>query len=246
MQKKTSTKQIRLNKYLASCGIASRRDADELIKAGYVEVNGKRVSALGVSVSEDDVVKVKGKIVEPEKKEYVIYHKPAGYITSMEDEKGRKTIYDALPENMRRLKPAGRLDKDSTGLLILTNDGELIQKLTHPTKRVPRVYRVTVEGKVTEQDLTNLKDGIEIEKGKIAYAEGVLLDCSNSESLLELTLYQGYYRQIRRMMEKIKHPVISLKRISHACITVSGLERGRFRYLKNREVQDLYNYLKKQ
>lgn len=224
--------KVRLNKYIADCGICSRREADELIKAGKVQVNG-------------DVVKVNGKIIKPEKKEYVIYNKPAGYITTRSDEKGRKTIFDALPEKLRKLKPVGRLDKDSTGLLILTNDGELINKLTHPTKHVPKVYHVIAEGKVTEQDLTKFAKGIEIEKGKIAYAEGIVIDYSNSKTTLQITLFQGYNRQIRRMLEAVGHPVVALKRIAHANIVVTGLKKGQFRYLSAKEVRELNNYLKK-
>ena len=236
--------KIRLNKYIASCGIGSRRSADDLIKTGAVRVNDKVVDTPGFSITEKDVVKVKGKIIKPEKKDYVIFHKPPGYITSTEDEKGRKTIYDILPSKLKGLRTAGRLDKDTSGLLILTNDGELIQKLTHPGKHVPKVYRVVAEGRFKEQDLIKFRDGIEIEKGKIAYADAVILDYANSQTTLEMTLFQGYNRQIRRMLDKIKHPVVSLKRISHACIDLTGLERGKYRYLSRKEVQDLNNYLR--
>ncbi len=238
------SQKIRLNKYIASCGLGSRRTADDLIKAGFVKVNGKVVNTPGISVTENDVVTVKGKVINPEKKEYLVFHKPPGYITSTKDEKDRKTIYDVIPEKYRGLKTAGRLDKASTGLLILTNDGELIQKLTHPKKMVPKVYRITAEGRVTEQDLIKLKKGIEIEKSKIAYADAIILDYSNFQTTMELVLYQGYNKQIRRMLDKISHPVISLKRVSHACISLGGLDRGKFRYMNKKEVQNLYNYLK--
>lgn len=239
------SQKIRLNKYIATCGIGSRRTADELIKSGVVEVNNKIVDTPGVSIAEKDVVKVKGKIIKPEKKEYVIFNKPPGYITSSQDEKGRKTIYDILPDKFKNLKPAGRLDKDSSGLLILTNDGELIQKLTHPKKLVPKVYRVVVEGKIKEPDIIRLKNGIEIEKGKIAYADAFILDYSNTKTTLEITLFQGYYRQIRRMLDKTGHPVISLKRVAHACIELGGLDRGKFKYINKKEIQNLNNYLNK-
>lgn len=236
---------IRLNKYLSSCGVASRREADELIKAGKVEINGKVVDTPGVSVTVKDKVKVKGKIIHPDKLEYIIYNKPAGYITTKSDEKGRKTIFDALPEKVKHLKPAGRLDKDTTGLLILTNDGELIQELTHPKKQVPKVYSVMAEGKVKEQDLIRFQKGIEIEKGKIAYAEAVIVEYADSVTTLEMTLYQGYNRQIRRMLEAVNHPVVALKRIAHANLVVAGLKKGQYRYLSAKEVRDLRNYLKK-
>ncbi len=240
MQQKT-----RLNKYIASCGEISRRDADGLIKSGVVKVNDKIVDTPGMSITGQDVVKIRGNIIKPEKKEYVIFNKPPGYITSRDDEKKRKTIYDILPEKFKKLNPAGRLDKDSTGLLILTNDGELIQKLTHPKKQVPKVYRVVVEGKIKEQELIKLSRGIEIERGKVAYAESIILDYSNSQTTLAMTLFQGYNRQIRRMLDKIGHPVVSLKRVAHACIELGGLDRGKFKYMNKKEVQDLNNYLNK-
>lgn len=237
--------KIRINKYISSCGFGSRRKADELILSGVVKVNGKTVAAPGMSISENDVVKINDKIIAPEKHEYVIFHKPPGYITTAEDTNGRKTIYDILPEKMKGLKSAGRLDKDSSGLLILTNDGDLIQKLTHPKKHVPKVYKVIAEGKFTEQDLMKFTKGIEIEPGKVAFAEAIILEYANSQTTLQMTLFQGYNRQIRRMLEQLGHPVAVLKRIAHANIEVTGLDKGRYRYLKPKEVQNLKNYLNK-
>ena len=131
--------KLRLNKYIASSGICSRRKADELIENGYVNVNGKTIKELGYLISEKDKVFVEGKLIHPLKHEYYKFYKPAGYITTADDEKGRKTIYDILPEELKKLKPAGRLDKDSTGLLILTNDGDLINELTHPSVKIPKI-----------------------------------------------------------------------------------------------------------
>jgi pseudouridine synthase len=239
------SQKTRLNKYISSCGEASRRKADEFILEGKVEVNGKKVKTPGVIISGKDKVTIEGKLIEPQKKEYIVYNKPAGYITTRSDESGRKTIYDILPEKIKDLKPAGRLDKDSTGLLIMTNDGELIQKLTHPKKKIPKVYRVTAQGKVTQNDLMLFKKGIEIEKGKIACAEGLIIDYSDSVTTMQLVLYQGMNRQIRKMLEKAGHPVISLKRTAHACVELGGLDKGKFRYMNQKEVQGLYNYLKK-
>jgi 23S rRNA pseudouridine2605 synthase len=236
--------QIRLNKYIASAGIASRRGADELIEEGKVKVNGQPVTEPGMSVTSKDKVEVNGKKIVLQQKKYAIFYKPAGYITTRKDIKDRKTIYDLLPKEMYDLKPAGRLDKDSTGLLILTNDGDLIQKLTHPKGIVPKVYKVTVEGKISHQDLDRMKKGIELEKGKTAYADAVVLECSNQTTTLEMTLYQGYYRQIRRMLKILNHSVTALKRVSHANIVLFGLDRGKYRYLSGKEVDELYNYLK--
>lgn len=235
--------QIRLNKYIASCGVCSRRAADELIKNGIVTVNGKVVKELGFSITTKDKVEVDKKLINNEKKVYIVFYKPPGYITTSSDDKGRKTIYDNLPENLRTLRTAGRLDKDSTGLLILTNDGELIQKLIHPKTKVPKVYKVVAEGKLTINDLNEFQKGIELEPGKIAYAEGIILGYENNETTLELILYQGYNRQIRRMIEMVGHKVISLKRTEHACINLGALRKGKFRFLSTKEVDNLNKYL---
>ncbi len=237
--------KIRLNKYIASSGVYSRRQADEFIISGKVKINGQVVNTPGITVSETDIVEVNGeKIKQTVDKKYVIFNKPPGYITTRSDEEGRKTIYDLFPPELQKLKPAGRLDKDSSGLLILTNDGELIQKLIHPSKKVPKVYLVRVSGKFTQTDLIKFKKGIEIEKGKVAYAQGQILDYSDAVTTVEITLHQGLNRQIRKMFEALGCSVISLKRTEHACLSVEGLQRGKYRYLAKKEVQDLYNYLK--
>jgi len=237
--------KIRLNKYIAGSGVYSRRQADELVLAGKVKINGVVVNTPGVSVGQNDTVEVNGenikKVID---KKYVIFYKPSGYITTRSDDEGRKTIYDLFPPELQKLKSAGRLDKDSSGLLILTNDGDLIQNLIHPSKKVPKTYTVRAKGKVTQADLIKFKKGIEIEKGKTAYAEGQIIDYSNSVTTLEITLFQGLNRQIRKMFEAVGCSVISLKRTGHACLTLGGLNRGRYRYLAKKEVQDLYNYLK--
>ena len=176
----------RLNKYIASSGLCSRRKADELIESGVVMVNGKKVTELGFSVKPKDKVFVNGKLIHPIKHEYYRFYKPAGYITTADDEKGRKTIYDLLPENLHKLKPVGRLDKDSTGLIILTNDGDLINELTHPSAKVPKLYRVSINGKISQKDIDTMYKGIEIEPGKIAYAQVDVLDFDNNESLLSI------------------------------------------------------------
>ena len=152
----------RLNKYIASAGLCSRRKADELIIDGKVSVNGKVVTEMGFYVREKDKVSVEGKIVRPQKLEYYRFYKPAGYITTKEDENGRKTIYDLIPSELCHLKPVGRLDKDSTGLLILTNDGDLINQMTHPSIKVPKIYMVTINGRFTESHAKEMYDGIEI------------------------------------------------------------------------------------
>ena len=191
----------RLNKFIASSGLCSRRKADELIEGGHVIVNGKIIKELGFQVSEKDKVFVDKKPVRPKKLEYYKFYKPAGYITTSDDEKGRKTIYDILPENLQGMKPVGRLDRESTGLLIMTNDGDLINDLTHPSIKVPKVYIVTIDGKINQNQLEQLAKGIEIEKDKIAYAEAVVLEMSNKSTMLQVVLYQGMNRQIRKMFD---------------------------------------------
>jgi 23S rRNA pseudouridine2605 synthase len=233
----------RLNKYIASSGLCSRRKADELIESGVVMVNGKKVTELGFSVKPKDKVFVNGKLIHPVKHEYYRFYKPAGYITTADDEKGRKTIYDLLPETLHKLKPVGRLDKDSTGLIILTNDGDLINELTHPSVKVPKLYRVSINGKISQKDIDTMYKGIEIEPGKIAYAQVDVLDFDNSSTVMEIVLHQGLNRQIRKMFEHLGFEVVTLKRIQHATITLEGLKRGEFKPIKPGQIKDLRNFL---
>lgn len=233
----------RLNKYIASSGLCSRRKADELIETGLVMVNGKKVKELGFFVQPKDKVFIDGKMIHPVKHEYYRFYKPAGYITTADDEKGRKTIYDLLPENLHHLKPVGRLDKDSTGLIILTNDGDLINLLTHPSVKVPKLYRVSINGKITQNDIDKMYKGIEIEPGKTAYAEVDVLDFDNTGTVMEILLYQGLNRQIRKMFEYLGYDVVSLKRIQHATLTLEGLKRGEYKPVKPGQIRDLKNFL---
>lgn len=233
----------RLNKYIASSGLCSRRKADELIESGVVMVNGKKVTELGFSVKPKDKVFVNGKLIHPVKHEYYRFYKPAGYITTAEDEKGRKTIYDLLPESLHKLRPVGRLDKDSTGLIILTNDGDLINELTHPSVKVPKLYRVSINGKISQNDINKMYKGIEIEPGKIAYAQVDVLDFDNTSTVMEIVLHQGLNRQIRKMFEHLGFEVVTLKRIQHATITLDGLKRGEFKPIKPGQIKDLRNFL---
>ena len=233
----------RLNKYIASSGLCSRRKADELIESGVVQVNGKKVTELGYSVQNKDKVFVNGKIIHPVKHEYYRFYKPAGYITTSDDEKGRKTIYDLLPENLHHLKPVGRLDRESTGLIILTNEGDLINDLTHPSVKVPKLYRVAINGKITQNDIDKMYKGIEIEPNKMAYAQVDVLEIDNTHTVMEILLYQGLNRQIRRMFEYLGFEVVSLKRIQHAIFNLDGLKRGEFKPIKPRQIKDLRNFL---
>ena len=233
----------RLNKYIASSGLCSRRKADELIENGQVMVNGKIIRELGYLVMGQDKVFVDKQMIRPAKHEYYRFYKPAGYITTCDDEKGRKTIYDLLPENLAGLKPVGRLDKDSTGLLILTNDGDLINELTHPSVKVPKVYMVTVNAQVKKSELENMANGIEIEAGKMAYADIQVLEIDSKHTEMQITLYQGMNRQIRKMFEHFGYEVKVLKRIQHATLNLDGLKRGEFKPIKPAQIRDLKNFL---
>lgn len=235
----------RLNKYIASSGLCSRRKADELIESGVVNVNGKIVKELGFQVGPKDKVFVNKVLIHPKKLEYYKFYKPAGYITTSDDEKGRKTIYDIIPKELSELKPVGRLDKDSTGLLIMTNDGDLINQLTHPSVKVSKVYIVSVEGKVGVNDLETMYKGIEIEKGKMAYADAQIIEFDKTSTMLQVVLTQGLNRQIRKMFDFLGHPVISLKRIQHATISLEGLKRGQIKPIKPAQIKDLRKYLDK-
>lgn len=233
----------RLNKYIAAAGICSRRKADELIVSGVVSVNDKIITELGYLVQDKDQVFIENKLIRPVKHQYYRFFKPAGFITTSDDEKGRKTIYDILPKELWGLKPVGRLDKDSTGLLILTNDGDLINDLTHPSIKVPKVYIVSVNSLVAPHELEQMANGIEIEKGKIAYADIQVLEVEKNRTMMRITLYQGMNRQIRKMFEHFGYEVKSLKRIQHATIQLEGLKRGEFKPIKPRQIKDLRNFL---
>ncbi len=239
----------RLNKYIASTGTCSRRKADELITEGKVRVNDSVITELGFYVREKDRVYINGKIVKPMKLEYYRFYKPAGYITSSEDERGRKTIYDIIPPELKHLKPVGRLDKDSTGLIILTNDGDLINEMTHPSIKVPKIYSVKINGKLTHAQAEEMFNGIVIEtdtgEQKKAFAEVVPIEINNKSSLVQVKLYQGINRQIRKMFAKLGFEVEVLKRIQHATITLEGLKKGQVKIIKPKQIKELKGYLSK-
>ena len=231
---------MRINKYLAQCGVAGRRACDKLISEGRVSVNGK-VADLGLDVEEGDSVKVDGKIVTVQKNEYFILHKPKGYISTVSDDKGRKTVLDILGSGVGRVYPVGRLDYDSEGLLILTTDGELAQHLTHPSNEVPKTYTVKVEGRLTEIDLNPIRSGIEIEGGYVTKkCRAHIIETNKEYTKVELTLREGKNREIRKMFAAIGKEVTLLKRTKVGELSLRGLERGAFRKLTPAEV----NYLK--
>ncbi len=234
----------RLNKYLASCGVASRRESEKLILDGRVKVNGKVVKELGTQVNENnDRVSVDGNLVKPVLDySYIMMYKPKGCVTTMKDDKGRKTVYSYLEDlNIPHLVPVGRLDYDTEGLLLLTNDGELVHALTHPSHEVPKTYVVKVEGEVPEHKLAQLRKGVEIDGVKTAKAKIKLVEFKDNISRFEMTIHEGRNRQIRKMFEAVGEEVIFLKRISVGNVRLGGLARGTYRYLNDDEIE----YLKK-
>jgi 23S rRNA pseudouridine2605 synthase len=224
---------MRLNAYLARTGVASRRGADELIRAGRVRVNGE-VASLGTFVEARDRVEVDGHPVQPEPLTYVLLHKPAGVVTTVRDPHGRPTVID-LVGHEHRVVPVGRLDADTTGALLLTNDGPLAHRLMHPRYEVDKVYVVDVEGEPADHALALIVEGIELEDGRTAPAAV----CRLGPSRLELTIHEGRKHQVKRMLEAVGHPVRSLHRSRYAGLTVDGLEPGQWRELSRDEIAGL-------
>jgi len=236
---KTENELVRLNKYLAMCGVASRRKADELIQQGRVAVNDQVVTQLGVKINpEKDKVTVDGKIVKPEEKlVYIVLNKPKDCITTVKDEKGRRTVLD-LVKVKQRIFPVGRLDRNTTGVLLLTNDGELAYRLMHPKYKVEKAYKVAIDKPIKPEDIEKLKRGIMLDGRKTQSCDVYILPNSQNKEL-GITIREGRYRQIRRMFEKLGYKVLKLHRVSFGGITVSGMKRGEWRYLTEKEIKKL-------
>jgi 23S rRNA pseudouridine2605 synthase len=224
---------VRLNAYLARAGVASRRRADELIKAGRVTVNGEP-GRLNTFVSRGDAVALDGEPVAAQRLAYVLLHKPGGTVTTARDPQGRPTVVDVvdLPE---RVVPVGRLDADTTGALLLTNDGPLAHRLAHPRYGVEKVYEVEVEGEPGPDALRQLEKGVDLDDGRTAPARARLI----GPSVIELALHEGRNRQVKRMCTAVGHPVRSLHRSRYAGLTLEGLEPGRWRELEREETERL-------
>jgi 23S rRNA pseudouridine2605 synthase len=224
---------MRLNAYLARTGIASRRGADELIKRGRVRVNGV-TAGLNTFVEDGDVVDLDGKLLVPQALAYVLLHKPAGVVTTARDPQGRPIVVD-LVRHESRVLPVGRLDADTTGVLLLTNDGELAHRLAHPRYEVEKVYEAEVEGEPSDEALARLTEGIDLDDGPTAPA----LVHRVSPSRVELSIHEGRKHQVKRMLEAVGHPVTRLHRSRYAGLTLDGLEPGAWRELTDQEVESL-------
>lgn len=232
--------KVRLQKYLAECGVASRRKSEELIEQGKVKVNGK-IAQIGDKINpKKDTVTVQGKkIIKNKTHTYIMLHKPRGFITTMSDEMDRKCVAELIKDVPARVYPVGRLDRDSEGMLLFTNDGDFANAMTHPTKHVPKTYRVTVRPGITENQITALTTGIVIDDRKTAPAEVRIITREEGRVVLEIILYEGRNRQIRKMCEEIGLEVARLKRTAIGSIKLGMLKQGDWRELNEDEVRKL-------
>lgn len=248
MNTETNRKTEKIHKFIARCGIASRRKAEELIQAGRVTVNDK-LATIGQRIDPlTDVVKVDGKKIEPKKDYiYIILNKPKGVVTTAEDELGRKTVLDFIKKHIdlsaHRVFTVGRLDKNSVGLVFLTDDGEVAYHLMHPKEKIPKVYIVKVKGHTSKASLRELEKGVVIEGRKTLPCKIEVLKKEKSLTKLRITLFEGKKRQIRKMMKLINHPVVHLERVAIGPLKLGKLKRGSFRILDASEVKELKEFL---
>lgn len=232
----------RIAKVISNSGYCSRRKAEELISNGKVMVNGEIVKELGLKVSYEDTITISGNSIKREEKEYYLLYKPSGVVTTTNDEKNRKTVIDLI-ETDKRIYPVGRLDYDTTGILILTNDGELTNKLTHPKNNIDKVYIAKVKGIVNGDDVKKLErgviiDGFKTSKSKVKVRK---TDKVKQTTIVEITIHEGKNHQVKKMLDSVGHEVIKLKREKFAFLTLEGLNAGDYRKLTIKEVKKLYN-----
>lgn len=234
---------MRINKFLAHAGVASRRKAEELILSGKVFVNNVSMTNLGYQVLSGDTVEVNGVVVYNEEPVYYLLNKPRGYISSVSDEKGRKTVLDLMPKIKERIYPVGRLDWDTSGLLLLTNDGEFTNLMTHPRHGVDKVYIAKVEGQANKENLRPITLGITIEGKKMSPARYEILkqDKVKNHSIVSLTIHEGQNHQVKKMFAAVGLPVQKLSRTQYGTLTLDGVPTGQFRKLNKKEVSQLVN-----
>ena len=236
--------EMRLQKYLANSGIASRRKCEELILNGKVEVNGKVITELGTKITPDtDEIKYNGKIIKnEEEKVYILLNKPIGYVTTAKEQFGRDMVLDLIKIN-KRIVPVGRLDMYTSGALILTNDGDLVNKLTHPKNEINKTYNVTISGKITKQEVELLRNGVEIDNGYItkpAEVKILKIDEEKNISRIQIIIHEGKNRQIRKMCVAIGKKVLALHRSKIGNIDVKNLKIGEWRHLTEKEISNLF------
>ncbi len=234
---------MRLQKFLAHAGVASRRAAEELILRGKVRVNGKVVRELGTSVSTDDRVDVSGTPVRLQSEPaYLVMHKPVNVMTTMRDPQGRRTAAELLPKGLPRVVPIGRLDYDTSGVLLFTNDGELANVLTHPRFGVEKTYRVVVKGRLLPEEIKRLQSGVMLEEFRAAGARVRVVATRRESSVLDITIHEGKNRQVRRMFETVGHPVVALARLRFGPVKLGDLLPGQTRPLTEKELAQLHRY----
>ena len=236
---KSAGEGIRLNRYIAHCGICSRREADDLIREGAITVNGIKVTDLGIKVLQGDVVKYKNKQLSAEKKVYILMNKPRGYVTTVEDPHADKTVLDLIGDKCtERVYPVGRLDKATTGVLLLTNDGELTGRLTHPKYQRKKIYHVFLDKQVIRNDLFRLTEGIEVD-GELVAADAVSYADPEDRSQIGIEIHSGQNRIVRRLFESMGYKVTKLDRVYFAGLTKKNLPRGKWRFLSPKEISML-------
>ena len=234
--------QIRLNKYIANSGICSRREADALISSGKIQVNGKVVNVLGYKVNENDTVSYKGQILKSEKLVYVLLNKPKDFITSTKDPEGRKTVMQLVKHACaERIFPVGRLDRNTTGLLLFTNDGELAKKLSHPRYKVKKIYHVELDKDLSKEDFHKIKKGLVLEDGIIEVDALEYVDDNTKKNAVGVEIHSGRNRIVRRIFESLNYRVVRLDRIMYAGLTKKNLPRSKWRHLTKEEI----SYLKR-
>lgn len=227
---------IRLNKYVSNAGVCSRREADVIIAKGQVKVNGQVVTEMGMKVSLDDEVMYKGKRLNPEKKVYLLLNKPKGFVTTLDDPHAEKTVMDLVGKACtERIYPVGRLDKETTGVLLFTNDGELAKKLTHPGYEKKKIYHVFLDKDIPEKDIQQIRKGIELEDGLIA-ADAISYTDPADKKQVGIEIHSGRNRIVRRIFEHLGFRVLKLDRVLFAGLTKKDLPRGKWRFLSEREI----------
>jgi 23S rRNA pseudouridine2605 synthase len=237
--------EIRLQKYLAECGVASRRASEKLIVSGCVCVNGRIVNELGTKIEPGkDIVTVNGERISPEeRKVYIMLNKPKGYVSTAKEQFDRPAVLDLLPDIKERLVPVGRLDFDTSGLLLMTNDGDFVYRFTHPKHGIDKVYIAKVMGRVQNDTVLKLKEGVIIDEDnyKTVPAKASLIKSNENASIVQIAIREGKNRQVRKMLDAVGHKVISLKRIAVGELSLGDLEQGKYRHLTEKEIE----YLKK-
>lgn len=239
MKQRTDPELVRLNRFIANSGVCSRREADDLIRDGFISVNGKKVTDLGVKVALNDDVRFKGRKLSAEKKVYILMNKPKGYVTTVQDPHADKTVMDLIGDACpQRVYPVGRLDKDTTGVLLLTNDGELTGRLTHPKHNRKKVYHVHLDRAVAKGDLFKLTEGIELE-GEMVAVDAISYADTEDKAQIGVEIHSGQNRVVRRLFEALGYKVKKLDRVYFAGLTKKNVQRGNWRYLSEKEISML-------